>query len=190
MASGSAVHHSRALEGPADLILEATSDPDAETERQIQAALEAATKGRTTFVIAHRLATIRGADRILVFDRGRIVEQGRFEDLIGQNGRFAALVRAQSLESGSAPGRCEARGRVPLDRPGGVGRSRREFFKDQEMAGPGVAQSGRVFSAKSRPRRPSKMRRPPRFARTVLTDSLRNPCWSISGRRGAARASN
>jgi ATP-binding cassette subfamily B protein len=86
------------LKDPPILILdEATSALDAETERQIQAALEAATKGRTTFVIAHRLATIRRADRILVFDEGRIVEQGSFEALVKQNGRFATLVRAQSL---------------------------------------------------------------------------------------------
>jgi ATP-binding cassette subfamily B protein len=86
------------LKDPAILILdEATSALDAETERQIQAALDAATRGRTTFVIAHRLATIRRADRILVFEQGRIIEQGSFEALVQRNGRFAALVRAQSL---------------------------------------------------------------------------------------------
>ena len=59
---------------------EATSALDATTEKQLQAALEAATKGRTTFVIAHRLATIRSADRIMVFDQGQIVESGTFEE--------------------------------------------------------------------------------------------------------------
>jgi ATP-binding cassette, subfamily B, beta-glucan exporter len=76
---------------------EATSALDAATEKQLQAALEAATKGRTTFVIAHRLATIRSADRIFVFDQGRIVEQGGFDDLVARNGRFAALARAQFM---------------------------------------------------------------------------------------------
>ncbi|HMN71162.1 MAG TPA: glucan ABC transporter ATP-binding protein/ permease [Rhodoblastus sp.] len=76
---------------------EATSALDATTERQIQAALDAATKGRTTFVIAHRLATIRNADRILVFDGGRIVESGNFEELVERNGRFATLARAQFM---------------------------------------------------------------------------------------------
>jgi ATP-binding cassette subfamily B protein len=54
-------------------------------------------KGRTTFVIAHRLATIRNADRILVFDRGRIVEVGSFEELVARGGRFAELAKAQFL---------------------------------------------------------------------------------------------
>ncbi|MDE2364120.1 MAG: glucan ABC transporter ATP-binding protein/ permease [Hyphomicrobiales bacterium] len=76
---------------------EATSALDATTERQIQAALDAATKGRTTFVIAHRLATIRNADRILVFEAGRIVESGSFEELVALDGRFAQLARAQFM---------------------------------------------------------------------------------------------
>ncbi len=78
---------------------EATSALDATTERQLQAALEAATKGRTTFVIAHRLATIKSADLIFVFDQGKIVERGGFDELVAQNGRFAALARAQFLAS-------------------------------------------------------------------------------------------
>ena len=61
---------------------EATSALDVETERQLQIAMARATKGRTTFIIAHRLATVRNADRIFVFERGRIVEQGSYEDLI------------------------------------------------------------------------------------------------------------
>jgi len=76
---------------------EATSALDASTEKQLQAALEAATKGRTTFVIAHRLATIRSADTIMVFDQGRIVERGSFDELVALNGRFAALARAQFM---------------------------------------------------------------------------------------------
>ncbi len=76
---------------------EATSALDATTERQIQAALDAATRGRTTFVIAHRLATIRNADRILVFDSGSVVESGSFEELVALNGRFAELAKAQFM---------------------------------------------------------------------------------------------
>jgi ATP-binding cassette subfamily B protein len=76
---------------------EATSALDATTERQLQAALEAATKGRTTFVIAHRLSTVRNADRIIVFDQGRIIETGAFDDLVARDGRFAMLARAQFM---------------------------------------------------------------------------------------------
>jgi ATP-binding cassette subfamily B protein len=76
---------------------EATSALDATTERQLQKALDAATAGRTTFIIAHRLATVRNATRIFVFDQGRIVESGSFEDLVAQGGRFAELARAQFM---------------------------------------------------------------------------------------------
>ncbi|MEN9708749.1 MAG: hypothetical protein RIQ68_1157 [Pseudomonadota bacterium] len=76
---------------------EATSALDATTERQLQKALDAATAGRTTFVIAHRLATVRNATRILVFDQGRIVEAGSFDELVAQGGRFAELARAQFM---------------------------------------------------------------------------------------------
>jgi ABC-type multidrug transport system fused ATPase/permease subunit len=58
-------------------------------------------KGRTTFVIAHRLATIRKADRILVFESGRIVEEGSFDALVRAGGRFAELAQAQYLVPGS-----------------------------------------------------------------------------------------
>ena len=76
---------------------EATSALDATTEQQLQKALDAATAGRTTFVIAHRLATVRNATRILVFDQGRIVECGSFDELVLQGGRFAELARAQFM---------------------------------------------------------------------------------------------
>ncbi len=91
------------LKDPPILILdEATSALDAATEAKVQAALEEVMKGRTTLVIAHRLATIRNADRILVFDQGRIVEAGTFEELVAAGGRFAALARAQFLAPGQA----------------------------------------------------------------------------------------
>jgi len=83
---------------------EATSALDATTERQLQAALETATKGRTTFIIAHRLATIRHANRIFVFDQGKIIETGGFDELIAKGGAFARLARAQFL---AAEGRVE-----------------------------------------------------------------------------------
>ena len=81
---------------------EATSALDATTERLLQAALDSAMKGRTTFVIAHRLATVRNADRILVFDQGRVVESGSFDELVAKDGRFAQLARAQFM-AGPAP---------------------------------------------------------------------------------------
>ena len=86
------------LKNPPILILdEATSALDAATERKLQDALEEVMRGRTTFVIAHRLATIRNADRILVFHEGRIVEAGTFEQLVAFGGRFAELAEAQFM---------------------------------------------------------------------------------------------
>jgi ATP-binding cassette subfamily B protein len=86
------------LKDPPVLILdEATSALDSATERKLQLALDEVMRGRTTFVIAHRLATIRNADRILVFEEGKIVETGTFDDLVAKGGRFAELARAQFL---------------------------------------------------------------------------------------------
>ena len=86
------------MKDPPILILdEATSALDATTEVRLQAALESARAGRTTFIIAHRLSTIRNADVILVFDRGRIVEAGGFEQLVARDGAFAQLARAQNF---------------------------------------------------------------------------------------------
>jgi glucan exporter ATP-binding protein len=90
------------LKDPPILVLdEATSALDAETETRLQQALEAARRDRTTFVIAHRLATIRNADLILVFDEGRIVESGAFDALVEKGGAFAALARAQFMTKSS-----------------------------------------------------------------------------------------
>jgi ATP-binding cassette subfamily B protein len=63
----------------------------------VQAALDEVMKNRTTFVIAHRLSTVRNATRILVFEHGRIVETGTFDELVRVGGRFAALARAQFM---------------------------------------------------------------------------------------------
>ena len=86
------------LKDPPILILdEATSALDAVTESKVNAALDEVMKGRTTFVIAHRLSTIRHATRILLFEGGRIVENGTFDELVAQGGRFADLARAQFM---------------------------------------------------------------------------------------------
>src|SRR5207344_2779532 len=90
------------LKDPPILILdEATSALDAATESHLLAALDEVMRGRTTFVIAHRLATVRNATRILVFDRGRIVEAGSFDALVAKRGVFAKLAEAQSLAPAS-----------------------------------------------------------------------------------------
>jgi ATP-binding cassette subfamily B protein len=84
------------LKDPPILILdEATSALDAATEARVSKALRALMQGRTTFIIAHRLSTVREADVILVFDRGRIAERGDFATLVAQDGIFAELVRTQ-----------------------------------------------------------------------------------------------
>jgi ATP-binding cassette subfamily B protein len=91
------------LKDPPVLILdEATSALDAATEAKVQKALRALMAGRTTFIIAHRLSTVRDADEILVFDQGRIVERGGFEGLVALGGKFAELVRTQLTGPGPA----------------------------------------------------------------------------------------
>jgi ATP-binding cassette subfamily B protein len=90
------------IKNPPVLILdEATSALDAATEARVQKALAALMAGRTTFIIAHRLSTVREADEILVFEGGHIVERGPFAALVALDGRFAELVRTQ-LAGGAA----------------------------------------------------------------------------------------
>ena len=76
---------------------EATSNLDSESEKWIQLSLDDVLKGRTSFVIAHRLSTVRHADRILVMDGGRIVEIGNHETLLAKGGRYQEMVALQSL---------------------------------------------------------------------------------------------
>jgi ATP-binding cassette subfamily B protein len=84
------------LRDPAVLLLdEATSSLDAESERLVQDALEQLMQARTTLIIAHRLATVRKVDRILVMDRGQIVASGRHDELVAENGLYARLAALQ-----------------------------------------------------------------------------------------------
>jgi ABC-type multidrug transport system fused ATPase/permease subunit len=97
------------LKNPAILILdEATSSLDSESERLVQDALETLMQGRTTFVIAHRLSTVRRADRIIVLEEGRIVEEGTHEELLENSGLYKRLHEIQFRDyptiSTSGPG--------------------------------------------------------------------------------------
>jgi ATP-binding cassette subfamily B protein len=88
------------LKDPPILILdEATSALDADTEGKVMRALDEVMKGRTTFVIAHRLSTVRKASRILVFHQGRVVEKGTFDELVAAGGRFARLAKQQFISA-------------------------------------------------------------------------------------------
>jgi ATP-binding cassette subfamily B protein len=88
-------------DAPILLLDEATSALDAESERAVQEALDRLMQGRTTLVIAHRLATVRSADRILVMDEGRIVEEGDHDTLVAKSGLYARLARLQFSDAGA-----------------------------------------------------------------------------------------
>lgn len=91
------------MKNPCILILdEATSSLDSGTEAEVQAALEEASRGRTTLVVAHRLSTIAEADQILVLDGGAIVERGAHADLIAAGGLYASLWKRQAELQGEA----------------------------------------------------------------------------------------
>ena len=84
---------------PLLLLDEATSSLDAESEHLVQGALDRLMQARTTIVIAHRLATVRGADRIIVLEAGRIVAEGRHDELVGRGGLYSRLARLQFEEA-------------------------------------------------------------------------------------------
>ena len=87
------------VRNPTILLLdEATSALDTQSEEVVQKALETASQGRTTVAVAHRLSTVRGADRIFVLDNGKVVEAGTHGELVKRRGRYWEMVLAQSLD--------------------------------------------------------------------------------------------
>ncbi len=106
------------LKNPPILLLdEATSALDTQTERDIQESLKEMSEGRTVITIAHRLSTIADADRIVVLEQGRIVEEGRHEDLVARGGRYAAMWARQSSGEEDDGGQRIPRPKVPVDAP-------------------------------------------------------------------------
>jgi ATP-binding cassette subfamily B protein len=90
-------------DAPILVLDEATSALDVETEEKVKTAIDGLRSNRTTFVIAHRLSTVRDADLVIFMDRGRVVEMGGFDELAAQGGRFAGLLRAGGLLSEEPP---------------------------------------------------------------------------------------
>jgi len=97
---------------PVLILDEATSALDTESERVVQAALETLMQGRTTLIIAHRLSTIEKADRIVVLQRGTIVEVGSHAELLARDGRYAYLYKIQFAAEDEVPGQQEDRARA------------------------------------------------------------------------------
>ena len=102
MGNGSGLRSPALLRNPEILILdEATSALDSVTENLIQESLEKLSKGRTVIAIAHRLSTISGADKVVVMDKGRIIEQGSYQDLLRERGKLWKYHQMQ-FEAGKA----------------------------------------------------------------------------------------
>ena len=89
-------------DAPVLLLDEATSALDAESERAVQEAVDTLADGRTTLIVAHRLATVKKADRIVVLDQGRIVAQGPHHQLVAEDGLYARLARLQFTDGVAA----------------------------------------------------------------------------------------
>ena len=87
------------LGAPILVLDEATSALDSQSEAEVQAAIEKLEQNRTVVCVAHRLSTLANMDRILVLVEGRIVEQGRFDELLARGGLFASMARRQGLET-------------------------------------------------------------------------------------------
>lgn len=87
-------------DSPVIILDEATANVDPENEKELMEAIDALTREKTIFMIAHRLKTVRNADRILVVDKGRIVQQGRHEELMGQEGIYRRFVESRELAAG------------------------------------------------------------------------------------------
>lgn len=87
-------------DAPVIILDEATANVDPENEQELMAAIDALTKEKTIFMIAHRLKTVRNADRILVVDSGRIVQQGKHEELMREEGIYKRFVQSRELAAG------------------------------------------------------------------------------------------
>ena len=102
-------------DAPILILDEATSALDASTEARIKRALDRLRQGRTTFIIAHRLSTVADADEILVFENGRIVERGRFDDFARGSGLFSRMVAEGGFTSPKRPGQLTSGARLGRD---------------------------------------------------------------------------
>ncbi|KAF7557236.1 hypothetical protein G7Z17_g788 [Cylindrodendrum hubeiense] len=125
------------------LLDEATSALDPHAEGIVQQALDSASQNRTTIVIAHKLATIRHADNIVVFSKGKITEQGRHDDLVARNGVYSTLVKAQDLSPSGAQGDLETS-------PGSESETSYKVEQSQSLAIIGTAEERTLASLRDR----------------------------------------